>query len=98
MPDLTKFEMIYRTDPDGLWGQPGSTGYDADASVAEYQRLVTAAILAEYPNATIEHQYEPTMRDGVEILSDGENEYPEIAETIEQIATAIYEDFQWLVK
>ena len=85
--------ITVKTDPDSFWGN--STDFERTPDeVSAYQEMVDVAIMEEYPNAAIEHEYKAVAREGVEVTINDLScdNYLESANEIENEISYIIED------
>ena len=83
------------TNEDSMWGDSGSDGYDADASVKKYVEMVSAELEAEFPGCEIQ-EHDGWMRPIVDAddhpISDRD------VDVAHQIIGDVFSSFGWLVE
>lgn len=88
--------IIIRYDDDSLFGNESTDGLDTAACVDKFAELATAAVKAAYPDADIEVEYGPTLKED-EYRDSDYTEDDDESQRVREITRQVYEDMEWVV-
>lgn len=87
-----KYEITIRNNDEGFIGEESDENIDVDASVKSFNKLVTDAITAIYPDANVTMEYGPYSGRSLSIESDSLlwSTINDMEEEISEIISEIY--------